>query len=300
MTISTQNSLPLGEEKKLLELLQQDESPVLDFKREVHHIDHENSQIRKQAIDELIKDLIALANGNAIFAGETAYLIFGAEDKKDQHGIRALFDVGEHGLTASRILDLVNAACEPKIENIACDEYVIEGKKLLWVTIFPTPYLHETTRRIQPKPDKIFTERTAFIRREQSIGIASQRERETIAQIKRFRFSEKRNPPGIPFGVLVGGFIGGTLAHGFIKNQDKIKEIPNINAAAGITGAIFGATIGGTEYRIYKDIYEIRSGWHKVPSHLRIPILAGSFGIVVIAFRALGYIYSRFPSTQKK
>lgn len=297
--MSSQSTFSSASEKKVRELLSQDESPILDFKREIYSIDDPNQHVQKQAVDELVKDIIALANGNTIFAGETGYLVLGADDKKDKLGIRATFDVGDHRLTASRILDIVNPACEPKIENMTCDEVWVDGKKLLLVTIPPTPYVHETTKLIRPKPDKYFTERTAFIRREQSIGVATQRERETIAQIKRFRFDEKRNPPGVPFGILIGGFVGGVMGYSAIKNRHKIPEKPELNAAAGLAGAIFGAVIGGTSGRTYKEIYGIRAHWHKIPPHLRLPGILVSFGTSFVIVRALSYILSRILPNPK-
>ncbi len=292
--MSSSKEFSIGKaQDRLLTILNSDESPTLDFKREPHRIDDENPNIRKQAMDEFIKDVIALANGNAIFAGETAYLLLGADDKKDEDRNREIFDVGNHHLTASRILDIVNSTCEPKIENLSCEEFIIDEKRLILITVFPTPYVHETTRRIQPRPDKFFTERTAFIRREQSIGVASHKERETIAQIKRFRFDEKRNPPGVPFGILLGTFVGSVMGFNSIKNRHKIPDIPEMAVPAGLAGGILGATTGWASAKIYKDFYEIRSYWHKVPTLFRFPAIIASFGMVFILFRALGYIFFR-------
>jgi hypothetical protein len=279
-------------EDNLLTLLARDEGPILEFKVEIHHIDDENEKVRNQQKDEFIKDIIALANGNTVYAGETAYLVLGAENKKNEDGTRATLDVGNHRLTASRILDIVNSACDPKIEDLDCEELTINGKRLLLVTIQPTPYLHETTRILRPSPKSVFSERTAFIRREQSIGIASQKERETIAQIKRFRFSEKRNPPGVPFGVLLGSFVGSVMGYSVLKNRHKLPDNPDMSAPAGLAGAIFGATLGWASARTYKDFYEIRSYWHKVPRHLRLPGIAASFGVAAIIVRALRYAFS--------
>lgn len=291
--MSSRRSTPTLSETRLSSLLIQDECPILDFKREIHRIDDDNQNIRKQAVDELIRDVIALANANTVFAGETAHMIIGAADEKDADGKRELFDVGNHYLSASRILDIVNAVCEPKIENLTCDEKIEENTRLLLITIFPTPYVHETNRRIQPKPDKIFSERTAFVRHEQKIGIATQKERETIAQIKRFRFDQKRNPPGVPFGVLLGGFVGSTLGYGIIKNYDKLPSTPAMPAAGGVAGGIFGAVIGWSSASTYKDFYEIRAYWHKIPKHLRVPgVITSVVGSVLIT-KALGYVLSR-------
>jgi len=290
--MSTKPRTAIIPEKKLKELLLQNENPIVEFKCEIHRIDDANQHIKQQATDELIKDIIALVNGNAIFAGETAYLVYGADNKKGNNGKRETFDVGYHKLTASRILDIVNTACEPKIEDISCDEIVLDGKRVLLVTIPPTPYVHETTKSIRPKPDKFFSERIAFIRREQSVGVASQRERETISQVKRFRYGEKRNPPGVSFGILSGGFIGGVMGYAAMKNRHKFPEKPEVSLATGLAGAVFGAIMGGTSAQIYKQVYELRSGWHKIPPRLRLPGLAVSFGLSYLAIKTLGYIIS--------
>lgn len=291
--ISPRSSAPTLPETKISSLLIQDESPILDFKREVHRIDDENQNVRKQATDELIRDVLALANANTVFAGEIAHLVLGAADEKDSMGKRELFDVGEHRLSASRILDLVNSACDPKIENLSCEEVIEDGKCLLLITIYPTPYIHETNRRLQPKADKVFSERTAFLRREQKIGVATQKERETIIQIKRFRFDQKRNPPGVPFGVLLGGFVGSTLGYGITKNYNKLPKTPATPAASGVAGGLFGAIIGWSSAATYKDFYEIRAYWHKIPKHLRVPgVIASVTGSILIT-RALGYVLSR-------
>ena len=295
----SQSSMLSSPEDNLLALLARDEGPTLEFKVEIHHIDDENEKVRNQQKDEFIKNVIALANGNAVFAGETAYLVFGAENKKNENGTRMVLDVGNHVLTASRILDIVNSACDPKIEDLDCEEVTIDGKRLLLVTIQPTPYLHETTRILRPSPKSAFSERTAFIRREQSIGIASQKERETIAQIKRFRFGEKRNPPGVPFGVLLGSFVGSVMGYSVIKNRHKLPDKPDMSAPAGLAGAIFGATLGWASAKTYKDFYEIRSYWHKVPPYLRVPGIAASISVAVIVVRALGYIFSRILPKSK-
>jgi hypothetical protein len=276
----------------LASLLTQDESPVLDFKSEIHRIDDENQNVRKQAIDELIRDILALANANTVFAGEIAHLVYGAADKK-VNGKRELFDVGEHRLSASRILDWVNAACDPKIENLSCEEVIEDGKCLLLITIYPTPYIHETTRRLQPKADKVFSERTAFVRREQKIGVATQKERETILQIKRFRFDQKRNPPGVPFGVLLGGFVGSTLGYGITKNYDKLPKTTELPATSSVAGGLFGAIIGWSSAATYKDFYEIRAYWHKIPKHLRVPGVVASVAGSILITKALGYVLSR-------
>jgi hypothetical protein len=247
---------------------------------------------KKRQRDELIKDILALANGNAIVAGDKAFLVIGADDVLGSDGRRPLFDVGEHRLNAKRILDIINKACEPSIEDISCEGVIVDGKHLLIITIDPTPYLHETTRRLETS-SSVFSERTAFIRHNQSVEIASNKERETIGQIKRFRFGESRNPPGVPFGTLLGSTVGGILAYAIARNRSKLPDNPETNAVIGMTGAFFGGTLGFSAGSTYKNVYEIRSGWHRVPAILRIPIIVGSFAFAATVVRAAGFVLKK-------
>lgn len=277
---------------EVAKLIARDEGPTLEFKRELYRLDDENPETKKRQRDELIKDILALANGNAIVAGDEAFLVIGADDVLGSDGRRPLFDVGEHRLTAKRILDIINKACEPSIEDVSCDDVVVDGKHLLIITIDPTPYLHETTRRLETS-SSVFSERTAFIRHNQSVEIASNKERETVSQIKRFRFGESRNPPGVPFGTLLGSTVGGLLAFAIAKSRSKLPDNPETNAAIGMAGAFFGGTLGLSAGSIYKNIYEIRSDWHKVPPIMRVPLVVGSFAFAAAVVRAAGFVLKK-------
>lgn len=79
--------------KKLLELLHSHEGPSLDFKQEWYKLDSEDIQTKKVQKNELIKDILSLANGNVNVAGETAYLIIGASDSMNEEGDRELLTV---------------------------------------------------------------------------------------------------------------------------------------------------------------------------------------------------------------
>lgn len=259
-------------EQELLRLLEREESPTLEFKREVYRIDDENVETRNRQKDELRKDILALANGNSVTAGDIAYLIIGADDRLTTAGKRNLYDIGDYAITSQRILDLVNSVCEPSIEHIASEIFEIEEKRLLVITVFPTPYLHETTRRLDPQSG-IFSERTVFVRHNQSIEIASSKEREAIIQVKRFRFGESRNPPAVPFGVIVGGSAGASLAYSIFSNKDKLPNKPESKIATGIAGLLVGGLMGGAMGSVYKDFYEIRSNWNRIPPKMRLPLV---------------------------
>jgi hypothetical protein len=287
------NSTQITSIEFLNNLLAKDESPTLDFKRKPYQIYSEDGVVKEKQRGEMIKDILALANGNSVVAGDTAYLVIGADDKKKPDGTRALFDAGNHRLTPRNILDILNPACEPALEDIFCDEVQIDGKRILVITITPTPYLHETTRRLETS-DSFFSERTAFVRHNETVRVASARERDAIGQIKRFRFGERRNPPGVPFGILLGGAVGGIMGYSTSKGTKKNSEIAD--EAYGVAGSFLGITLGWSVASIYKNFYEIRSNWHRVPSNLRIPFVSGLIGFFFVILRTLNYLRKRiFP-----
>jgi predicted HTH transcriptional regulator len=259
--------------KEITDLLKSEESATLEFKREVYRVDDENPETKKRQRDELVKDILALANGNAMVAGDTAYLVIGADNELGANNIRRLYDVGEHALTGGRILDLVNSACEPSIEDIICEQVEIEGKRILVVTVLPTPYLHETTRRIEPQSG-VFSKHTVFVRHDQSVEIASNKERETITQVKRFRFSESKNPPTI-LGTIVGGTIGAVVAYSIASSRNKLPDEPTTttNLAAATAGGIAGLIVAGSVGSMYKNFYKIRPDWNLIPPAIRLPIV---------------------------
>lgn len=62
-------------------LLTQPESAILEFKRRPYNLDSDNAETKKRQRDELIKDILSLANGSPTTVGDKAYLIIGADDK---------------------------------------------------------------------------------------------------------------------------------------------------------------------------------------------------------------------------
>ena len=54
-------------------LLNRDEGTLLKFRGDPNWIDHEDKNIKNRQRDELIKDILALANGISIEAGERAF-----------------------------------------------------------------------------------------------------------------------------------------------------------------------------------------------------------------------------------
>jgi tetratricopeptide (TPR) repeat protein len=175
---------------QLFRLLQQAEGLKLDFKKELHRIDHPDRKVKELQRDELVKDLLSLLNGNVGTAGQTAYLIIGAGNELGADKSRDLFDVGEVDVDRLRkqIIESVNRACNPPVPDIQCDVSSVEGKRILAIIIPPSPHLHETTRRLDT-PGAIYQQNTVFIRRAEGTGIASLDESLAI-RAEKLRFSQ--------------------------------------------------------------------------------------------------------------
>ncbi|MBK8903110.1 MAG: HEAT repeat domain-containing protein [Anaerolineaceae bacterium] len=168
--------------KKLL-TAKEPEGLKLDFKQKIHSIDHPEQKVRNMHWDELIKDILALCNGNIGTTRQMAYLIFGVSDRLNEYGYREIFDIGEVNLTAQRILQKINSACIPPLPDLSLKFIQYESKRILIIEIPPSPHLHETIRVLKT-PKKTFSEHTVFIRHKENIGVASFSEREAILHEK--------------------------------------------------------------------------------------------------------------------
>ena len=163
----------------LQHLLQRPEGLKLDFKQEFYHIDHPKTAVQEREWGELIKDILALANGNVGTADQTGYLIIGAGDVVRPDGSRPLFDIGNIQISTKHLLEKVNAVAEPPFADLNIERLMIDSKRLLVITIPPSPHLHETKRQLLTRKGT-YSERTILVRRSEHIYIASHRERMAI------------------------------------------------------------------------------------------------------------------------
>jgi len=147
---------------KLKLLISQNENAKLEFKEQWYHKSQKN---------EMIKDIIALANGNPQTVGEEAYLIIGVEDKtKNIKGVNLLKSIAE---LEQEVLQNINNYATPPITDISFDDsFNINGKKILVITIPTHNYLVYLSKDLQTKRR---TERrnSAFYREGEMISIAS-------------------------------------------------------------------------------------------------------------------------------
>jgi hypothetical protein len=180
----------------LYPLLQKDENGALDFKRKPHSVFNDNKVLAERNQHELIRDVVALANGNPHVVGETAYLIFGAGDKRDADGNLTLYDVGDFQLSRRQLLDWINTKIAPRITELDCSTVKLEDKRLFVITIYPSEDVHITTSKLQTADGKQYSGQTTFIRINESNKPASREEERTLGQAKRryFEHSSYINP----------------------------------------------------------------------------------------------------------
>jgi hypothetical protein len=242
----------------LSNLLLQPEGPTLEFKSEWYKFKkgEGTDEGRTRQKGELIKDILALANGNASVAGETAYLIIGASDDLNPDGTRDLFDA-EKGITSDQIRDIVNAVSDPPIERLLCDYMTIRGKCLLVISIPFSPYLHETLRILKTKECE-HTEHVVFVRNENKVDIASAKERRTIERLKEnYHFGKGNSNPGV-LGAIVGVLVGAPLI-------GNIAELRNVDRKIGIgMGILISGGLGYIFGDSSKTVLQIRLDWPKI------------------------------------
>lgn len=260
------------DEITLRRILKMYEGANLEFKRQWYEL--ENPNPKKAAADkgEMIKDILSLANGNTNVAGEESYLVIGASNEIDDSGNRELFDiVSAKPITRQRILDMVNPFCDPSIEDILCEEILIQGKKLLVITILPSPHVHETTQGL--KTAKVnYDKYTVFVRHAEGVRTASTKERLALQEIKKLRFSETINVPPVPYGAFMGALFFGLLAPKLItKEGDSTEKITSARIAGASVGAFMGGMIGSN----YAQIKALSTTWKQANPRGKI---AGTMG----------------------
>lgn len=173
---------------ELQQLLQQDEHEALDFKRKPHSVYADDKGLAGNSQCELVRDVVALANGNTTAVGKTAYLIFGAEDKKGVDGKRKLNDASDFFLSSERLLAWVNNKVAPRIPHVDCYPVRVENKTLFVIAIPPSEYIHITTTKLQTTDEKQYSPHTVFIRVKDRNESASREEENVLRRAKRRYF----------------------------------------------------------------------------------------------------------------
>ena len=124
---------------KLKLLITKNENAKLEFKEQWYHQSQKN---------EMIKDIISIANGNPQTIGDVGYLIIGIEDKsKRVKGVDLHKTMAE---LEQEVLQNINNYATPPITDIIFDDtFNINGEKILVITIFAHNYLIYLSKDLQ-------------------------------------------------------------------------------------------------------------------------------------------------------
>lgn len=166
-----------AELKEFLE--KKDESPKIEFKLKYDL----SGQNKNKYYDELAKDLLALTNTAGRAADDFAYLIIGAGDVLKADGTRAAFDVRPFNFKPEQFLNIVNARCNPPVQDFRFAEIEHAGNFYGVVEIPPSPHIHELTRNLDT-PRGSWQRGSVLIRRGSEIGVAGRSEMKLMEREK--------------------------------------------------------------------------------------------------------------------
>jgi hypothetical protein len=134
-----------------------------------------SGQGKGKALDEVAKDIIALANTAGRNPHDYAYLIIGAGDSIQADGKREREDVRQYCYEPSFFLNIANARCSPSIPDIRYDEMEVDGNYYGVLSIPPSPHMHTLTRDLDT-PKGGWRKGSVLIRRGDGVAVASYEE----------------------------------------------------------------------------------------------------------------------------
>lgn len=233
------------EEKLLNKLLHEmKESDRFDFKSVLKIYQSDGKLVEKQR-DELLKDILGLANGNSHIIRKTKYLIIGADDNKfDKDGMRVLYNVDYKIPEQSQLVKWLSSASSPAIVGVTSELISFQGVNLWVITIPPTFELHETTRELNASGH--FQNHVVFMRQDEHTVPASVRDGVTIQQLKHLHRQEVSNPSAIWLGVIIGGLVSSIIGSAKIEAaKSNLVEAGWIGLVVfTIVGIILGGSVG--------------------------------------------------------
>ncbi len=173
--------------EELEKLIKKDENPKLDFKQEWYWNKNTPKKQKQEQQGELVRDLIALANGSPAFVGETAYLIIGVIDNSREFYSFDRSVIEPFDKFKQQLVDLVNNYAQPKIIDL--DMNLTE--KVLIISIKPQESIIHIFKDLQVK-NRTIDGGTTFFRVGESNSVASP---DIIEKFKKAINKYKENKP---------------------------------------------------------------------------------------------------------
>jgi predicted HTH transcriptional regulator len=129
-------------EKEIEILIDLDETSKVDFKKEWYKSTDKNNH-------EIIKDFVALANGNSHSVGNPAYLICGVKEiKYETNTLHYVILSEDISTTKKQILQNLKNYLEPPITDFEIQLFTIKNKKILAIKIPYQGYLIKLKKKI--------------------------------------------------------------------------------------------------------------------------------------------------------
>jgi hypothetical protein len=267
------------DEKTLKKLLhEKKEQDWFDFKGKLEIYQSNGKLVEKQR-DELLKDILGLANGNSHIIRKTKYLIVGVDDSKfDENGMRVFHNVNYKVPEQSEIIKWLQSACAPAIVGLECELVPFQAKNLFVITIPPTFELHETIRELNASGH--FQKHVVFMRQDEHTVPASVREGATIQQLKVLHRQEISNPSAIWIGAISGAIVA--LLIGTAKINATQIDLDSSKWFVQLLFIVLGVFFGGVIGLFAKQWNETRYDWRYMRFWQRVALIIGTVLCIVI------------------
>jgi hypothetical protein len=271
-------------DEKLLEklLYEHHEKDWLEFKGK-WKLYQSNGTLAEMQRDELLKDILGLANGNSHTIRKTKYLIIGAADKEfDAQGMRVLCNVDYKVPSQSDLTKWLQSASSTAIAGLECEMVRFQNANLYVITIPPTFNLHETTRELVTSSNGTFQKHTVFMRQDEHIVPASVQDGMTIQNLKHVYRQEIANPPAWWIGAITGGIIAFITWIAKTNAPQTTQPLSESTAIAIfiVVGILVGAEIGW----VCQTIRETQSSWRYMTLRQKLIISILLIVLVIIFF----------------
>ncbi len=172
--------------QELKEIIAQGETAKVDFKRQWYWNDNMPNHIKETHKNELVKDLIALSNGDVYSTDKTAYLIIGIDDNTkeiynfDKSTILPLDKLKQ------QLLTLLNNYAQP--EFLALDIELVDD--VLVISIPPRGSLISLSKDLKLKNNNTDRKGTTYYRVGEDIRVASS---EVVGEFEKAFGSDKQS-----------------------------------------------------------------------------------------------------------
>lgn len=155
----------------------------------------------------LVRDILALSNGNLKTTHKTGWLIIGMDPEGGEGGKPKYTDTSQITLYEEQILEKVNQFSDPALLDLEIERVDMDGVQVIVITVPKSPFLLETSKQLQlysgifdendgtltaVEPGENYPARTVFVRRVEGVAAASEIERRNLIEEKSIQSGYKR------------------------------------------------------------------------------------------------------------